>query len=235
MRKLSLFFILLSFQSFLSAQPLNSWNIVNVRLKFDKNWSAFTEAQVRSQRFYDDFNYYEVKGGVNYNINDNFAATVGIGNYDTYTSGGNFVSPITQDELRTWVQFVIKDKLSRLRFEHRYRAEQRFIKSGYKNRFRYRFNVLAPLNATTIKPKTLYLVSFNEIFLTDKAPYFDRNRLYAGLGYEINDRYAVQVGWLNQFDYKINAPSTRNFLQVLLSIDLDLKDLGDEREPSVSE
>ena len=235
-RKLLYVFILFFFASInLFTQPLNSWNIVNVRLKFDKNWSGFIEGQLRSQRFYNDFNYYEVKGGINYNINDYFTATAGIGNYDTYTSGGNFVAPITQDELRTWLQFVIKAKLDRLRFEHRYRAEQRFIQTGYKNRFRYRFNMLVPLNAKTIKPGTVYAITSNEIFLTNKAPYFERNRLYAGVGYEINEQYAVQVGWLNQFDYKIESANTRNFLQILFSIDLDLRKTGLEREPSVSE
>ena len=45
---------------------MGSWNILNVKYSLDEKWNLFGEAQVRSLKFYDDFHYYEYKGGVEF-------------------------------------------------------------------------------------------------------------------------------------------------------------------------
>ena len=47
--------------------------------------------------------------------------------------------------------------------------------------------------------KTYYLSSYNEIFLNSKDPVFDRNRLYAGIGFKLNNLARFEVGYMNQF------------------------------------
>lgn len=42
---------------------MGSWNLVNLKYNFNTNWSAFSEAQLRSLKFYNHFHYYEYKGG----------------------------------------------------------------------------------------------------------------------------------------------------------------------------
>jgi len=71
----------------------------------------------------------------------------------------------------------------RLKFEYRYRAQQQWTSNGFRNRFRYRLNTILPLKKKKVEPKTFYLNASNEIFYTDRAPYFERNRLFLGGGY----------------------------------------------------
>jgi hypothetical protein len=45
---------------------LGSWNIINLKYNIDDKLSVFGEGQLRSLQFYNDFHYYEYKGGINY-------------------------------------------------------------------------------------------------------------------------------------------------------------------------
>lgn len=206
----------------ISQNELGSWNIININLKMNQKINVFSEAQLRSLSFYNEFHYYEYKAGVSYKINPNFSVTTGIGSYNTYSQGGNFELPSQNQEIRTWFQINMKNPLEFVTFEHRYRAEQRFTSNGYRNRFRYRIGATIPLKGKKIVPKSFYLSAWNEIFFTDKEPYFERNRLFFGGGYEFNKNTAVQLGYIYQFDYKINDESGRDFINIALLYNFDL-------------
>ena len=47
--------------------------------------------------------------------------------------------------------------------------------------------------------KTLYLSSYNELFLNHENNVFDRNRLYGGLGYKLSNLIRFELGYMNQF------------------------------------
>ena len=87
---------------------LGSWNILNVTMKINQKWSVFTEGQIRSLSFYDDFHYYEIKVGATYKIKPNFSVTTGIGDYNTYSEGGNFEKPMQNNEKTLQKQTNIK-------------------------------------------------------------------------------------------------------------------------------
>jgi hypothetical protein len=197
---------------------LGSWNILNIKSDINKKWSLFGEGQIRSLSFYNEFHYYEVKGGVQYRLDKNFTLSVGAGSFDTYRGGGNFTQ-IVNDETRIWQQVQMTQQLKRLRFEHRYRAEQRFTTNGFRNRFRYRLGAVVPLNRATVAVGTLYFNAWNELFFTNRAPYFERNRLGLILGYVAHPRLTLQLGWVNQFDYRINDETGRDFLQIGFMVD----------------
>ena len=204
---------------------LGSWNIINATMNIDNNWSVFTEAQLRSLSFYNQFHYYEIKSGVNYKLNTNFSVTTGFGSYNTYSAGGNFNSPLQQKEIRTWLQLNNKQVLKYFTIDHRYRAEQRFTNNGYRNRFRYRLGATIPLNSTKIALKTCYLSVWNELFFTNKEPFFERNRLFLGAGYQLNKNTTIQSGYIYQFDYKINDEIGRDFFNIAILYNFDLKQL----------
>jgi Protein of unknown function (DUF2490) len=215
------------------SEGLGSWNIVNARLQLNKKWSAWGELQLRSLRFYNHFHYHETKGGFQYNLGQASSVLVGFGRYVTYSPGGNFKSPIKNDELRTWLQFSMGNRFGRLRIEHRYRIEQRWTSVGYRNRFRYRLNLIMPINKPTIEAGTWYATGWNEIFLTNLQPHFERNRAFLGIGYEVTDPFTIQAGFLNQYDYRLAvAPLTKNFFQLSLLFDLKSYKTGRERHPS---
>ncbi len=202
---------------------LGTWNIVNVKVKIDDRWSYFVEGQMRSLSFYRNMNYYEVKGMAAYSINPNFQAGAGLGSYNTFQNEGNFTKPMINQEFRTWQQLILRQNAGRLKMEHRYRAEQRFTSSGYRNRFRYRFNLALPINTREVTTGTFYLMTWDEIFLNNRTPVFERNRFFAGCGYELTPTTAFQGGFLSQFDYTTAASSVRKYLQFSMLFSLNAK------------
>ena len=221
----------LLFISVTAQAQLGSWNIVNIKTNLNERWSLFGEAQIRSLGFYKRFHYYEFKGGAAFTINKNFSVQGGLGNYDTYAEGGNFKTPMVNDEFRSWLQLNMSQNLQRVKFEHRYRAEQRWAINGFRNRFRYRFQSIIPVNKSKLEKGTFYAAVWNEIFLTNRAPYFERNRFFIGCGYELSEDLAVQTGFLNQFDYNLNDETGRNFLQVSFLYELAIAKKKREHVP----
>ncbi len=131
-------------------------------------------------------------------------------------------------EFSTWVQVSMKQ----LKFEHRYRAEQRWTINGHRNRLRYRLQFIVPLNNKKLEKGTVYAVVWNEIFFTNNAPYFERNRFLLGCGYELTDNLAMQTGFLKQFDYKLNDETGRDFFQIALLYELALNKKKQEHIPA---
>lgn len=192
---------------------LGTWNILNYRYKIDDKWSAFGEAQIRSLLFYRHFHYYEYKAGINYHARPDLILSLAAGDYDTYAEGGSFVVPKNNDEFRLWPQILILHKVGKVRFEHRYRAEMRFTDFGYRNRFRYRLGAQFPLVKKEDGELLIKMMVANEIFFTDKEPYFERNRIMLGFNFEVTERLTLLLGYLHQFDYRINDETGRDFLQ----------------------
>ncbi|MFE3868571.1 DUF2490 domain-containing protein [Flavobacterium sp. LS2P90] len=221
---------------FAQTSGLGSWNIMNVKYNLDEKWSVFGEAQLRSLKFYSDFHYYEYKGAISYKVQKNVNITLGAGSYQTYKEGGNFVIPKNNDEFRIWPQIVLYQSIGKFKIEQRYRTELRFTSSGYRNRFRYRLGVSYPFGKEINEYKPYQISASNEIFFTNNEPYFERNRFLVAFNYKPTKATTIQIGYLHQFDYKINDESGRDFLQVgyfieLLrktnqnnSIDTDIKD-----------
>jgi long-subunit fatty acid transport protein len=216
-----------------SQNPLGTWNVLNFNVKFDSRWSGFAEAQLRSLSLYDQFHYYEYKIGATYKLTDSFSGTAGIGSYNTFDEGGNFVTPALNLETRTWLQANIKNKIGRILFENRFRLEQRFTSNGFRNRYRLRLGAVIPLNEKTIKPGAFYANVWNEIFFTNREPFFERNRALIGFGYEISKTIAVQAGYIYQFDYRINDEIGRDFLNIAIIYSIDLKKKKEYQQSNV--
>jgi hypothetical protein len=199
---------------------LGSWNILNIKYNLDEKLNFFGEAQLRSLKFYDNFHYYEYKGGVEYKAYNNLKLTLGAGSYQTYKEGGNFVLPKNNDEFRLWPQVIFFQSIGKLKFEQRYRTEFRFASSGYRNRFRYRLGVSYPFGKEQNKYKPFQVSASNEIFFTNNEPYFERNRMLLAFNYKPSKATTIQIGYLHQFDYKINDETGTDFFQIGYFIEL---------------
>jgi len=200
----------------ISAQNLDlgSWNILNMKYNHNEDWSIFGEAQLRSLKFYNNFHYYEYKGGVNYKVQKNVQLTLGAGSYQTYKEGGDFVLPKNNNEFRVWPQVVLFQSVGNLKIEQRYRTELRWTSNGYRNRFRYRLGASYPFGKERNEYKPFQIGASNELFFTDKEPYFERNRLLFAFNYKPSKATTLQIGYLHQFDYKINDETGRDLLVV---------------------
>lgn len=210
----------------ISAQniDLGSWNIVNIKYNFNSKISTFTEAQLRSLKFYSNFHYYEFKGGLNYKLNSSLVFTTGFGTYQTYKEGGNFVLPKNNDEFRIWPQILLVQNIGIFKIEQRYRAELRFTSNGYRNRFRYRLGVSYPFGKKKNDFHPFQLSASNELFFTNNEPYFERNRIQFGINFKPSTTTSIQLGYLHQFDYQINDETGKDFLQIGFLIELGKKE-----------
>lgn len=199
---------------------LGTWNILNAKYNLNEKWSVWGEGQIRSLNFFTNFHYYEYKGGVNYKFSKNLALTFGTGSYQTYKEGGDFVLPKNNDELRIWPQVILYQSINKLKIEQRYRTELRFTSNGYRNRFRYRLGLSYPLGKQRHEYSPLQINLSNEIFFTDHEPYFERNRMLFSINYKPTKVSTIQIGYLHQFDYKIDDETGRDFLQIGYFIDI---------------
>ena len=214
-------FLLLLFAFFmlpaaLFAQPgkLGGWHIANLNYHLTKSLALYGEVQARSQKLTNDFYYHEVKAGIAYNFPQRNSLFFGVGDYETYPFPGNFKRPVAVKEFRMWEQLVLNNNINRIKIEHRYRIEQRWLNGNYRNRFRYRFNPVVPVNHKTVVPHTLFVTAFDEVFFTSIAPYFERNRIFAGAGYQFSKLFTFQAGFIRQYDYRVaDNGSGKNFIQ----------------------
>lgn len=212
------------FMNSLHAQQssVGSWHVMNLKYDFNEKWSAFFESQLRSQKVFNNYYYTELKGGVAYNAAPKTSLLFGFGQYATYDPGGNFKTPMQSHEFRLWEQLTLINDIAKFRIEHRYRIEQRFIGGNYRNRFRYRLSGTLPLHKDGLKNRTFYLNAYDEIFLTNTQPYFERNRAFGGVGYVFSDLFTWQLGYLHQFDNsRSHITSHKGFIQSSLLFELN--------------
>jgi hypothetical protein len=221
---LSLLLTLGSVSAFSQNSNVGTWGIATLVLPGDSShkWGGYTELQVRTNDVLNTFMYYEVKAGVSYDIDKNFTALLGTGRYTTYDFQNLSAGPTTT-ETRFWEQMTSNQFLYRLKLEHRYRAEQRWVNGAYRNRFRYRLNVFVPLNNTKIVAKTWFLSVYDEVFLNNQAPNFERNRVSAALGYQLDKSWIVQAGWINQYNYLPTTTNDKNNLMLILMYRINRK------------
>jgi hypothetical protein len=64
--------------------------------------------------------------------------------------------------------------------------------------------------------RTLYISAYNEIFMNTDNSYFDRNRLYGGIGYRFNKFVRTELGFLNQ----VLQNTSRNQLNVVAFVNI---------------
>ena len=220
MRKFYLFlFVLIIGASGAKAQDskTGTWGIATVVWPGDSShkWGGYSEFQIRTNTAFRQFQYYEAKAGVSYDLDKNFTALLGTGTYHTYDYTDLDKGPTT-NEFRLWEQMTVNQFLDRLKFEHRYRIEQRWVNDDYRNRFRYRLNMFIPLNNKKIVAKTWFISVFDEVFFNNRVPNFERNRISAALGYQFDKRWIVQAGGINQRNYTANQSSPQHNNNVML-------------------
>ncbi|TAH06818.1 MAG: DUF2490 domain-containing protein [Sphingobacteriia bacterium] len=227
------FFVFCTTNTDAQTPGLGTWNVATGRYTINAKWNVFFETQLRSQQAYHHFNYHEYKGGIGYNFPKKISLVAAMGHYTTYQPDGDFKSPVINSEFRLWQQLILNNYLSRVKLEHRYRFEQRFTSSGYRNRFRYRLNAIIPINKPIVENNTWYLSFSNEIFLSNRGNFFEQNRLSVLVGYDINDLLTVQTGLVNRFDYfGLGKEQWKNFLQTTLLFSFNEGKSGRERHPS---
>ncbi|MDO8366806.1 MAG: DUF2490 domain-containing protein [Saprospiraceae bacterium] len=98
-------------------------------------------------------------------------------------------------------------------------TEAQYRSFKYLNRIRYMLRTTIPLNKKVIEKNTLFLSFYDEVFIHFSSLPFDRNRLYAAIGYQAIPKSNVQLGYLAQ---TVNT-TTKHYLQISFFYNLDLR------------
>lgn len=176
-----------------------NWFMYFGNQKINKNINWHNEIQHRNYNFIGDFNQLILRTGIGYNLsedNNNLLLGYGYINTEKYLPNSDQKENVT--EHRIFQQFITKQNFGRFFVQHRYRVEERFHKNDFQLRLRYFLGINIPLNKKTLEKNTIYLSSYNEIFINPEKPLFDRNRLYGALGYFIHKNLKMEVGFMSQ-------------------------------------
>lgn len=192
-----------SLPSYAQTSETGAWYMYfgNARLK-NSPLSLHLEAQYRNHNIIGDLEQLLLRGGLQYNLNDNAATfTAGYGFIRSEPEGADNTAFTT--EHRIYQEALLRQGIGRVRMIHRFRYEQRFITDrDFRTRYRYAITVNTPLNRKNMVKNTWYLSLSNEVFINgqkiDNGPIFDRDRAYAALGYLVTDRLGIQAGYMSQ-------------------------------------
>jgi hypothetical protein len=198
---------------FAQKSEVGNWIIYFGNQKINKNLNFHNEIQYRNYNFIGDNNQLLVRTGIGYNLtenNNNILLGYGFINTKRYVSNSD--EKVETNEHRIFQQFITKQNLGRIFLQHRYRIEERFLPNDFQIRFRYFLAVNIPITKKTMEKNTLYLSTYNEIFLNAVKPIFDRNRLYGAIGYVINKNIKIEGGFMAQ----TLENSNRNQFQIVL-------------------
>lgn len=197
-KSLFLFLILLSASVFSQQEQTGNWLMYFGTNRVNEKFSIHSEIQYRNYTITSiDTEQLLLRVGLNYHFSNKAMVSAGYAYVSSYIFESEQKEPEVTEH-RIWQQFILTNNIGRVKFEHRYRIEQRWVNGDYKNRFRYRLMLFIPLNKPKIEKGSLFLGLYDEIFISTKEPFFDRNRLYGALGYQINKHTSLQTGLMYQ-------------------------------------
>ena len=194
---------------------LGNWLIYIGSKKISQNWNWHNEIQNRNYNTFGDLEQLLIRTGLGYNLRDkNQNLLLGYG----YILSENYneldqKTPI--NEHRIFQQFILRQTINDFKLGHRFCLEQRFIESEFKIRFRYFLNARLPLKIG--RDNRFYLSGYNEFFLSFEEVFFDRNRLYGGIGYKLSEGINLELGYMNQF---LQGSSSRDQLNLIMFLNL---------------
>jgi hypothetical protein len=205
-----LLFIPISLQA--QQSDFGNWLIYFGNKKINDKFNWHHEVQYRNYNFIGDLEQLLFRTGLGYNLsenNNNILLGYGFIHSEPYIE--NTDDKTSTNEHRIYQQFITRQVFQRVSLQHRYRFEQRFIESDFKLRLRYFLALNIALNNIELEDKTFYLSAYNEIFINTEPDYFDRNRLYGGLGYRFSKLIRAEIGVLKQ----TTAKGSRNQLNII--------------------
>jgi Protein of unknown function (DUF2490) len=180
---------------------VGNWLIYFGNQKINNKFNWHNEVQYRNYNFIGDASQLLIRTGIGYNFsenNNNLLLGYGFIQTHNYTSSGLKGDKIIKNEHRIYQQFITKQNFNNFYIQHRYRLEERLLADDFKMRFRYFLGINKPITKKTMEKNAIYLSAYNEIFINDERPTFDRNRLYAAIGYCINKNIKIETGFLVQ-------------------------------------
>lgn len=176
-------------------------------------WGLHFDTQIRRDQMGADPMQILVQPGLNYDLNERWKTGMGYGYMRTFRYGDHPLATETPEH-RVWEQISTTTPFLGLKWNHRFRIEQRHIGQAefplggsprigsfrYENRLRYRLLTTIPFRLGG--NDGYYLKACDEIFLNAGRQvaknHFDQNRAYLALGRGIGEHCKLELGFMEQ-------------------------------------
>jgi len=215
----------------LTAQKKQTTNLEQVWLgylnqtRLSKHWGVWVDVQYRTRDdFFSKASASIFRAGITRYINDVTKITAGYSYVSLYPANNKVT--VTQPEHRPWQQIQWHTRYGKNRMMQYIRLEERYrhnvlndstLGTGYNFNFRLRYNFLwqVPLKkGKDLKQGDVSFVLNDEVHVNFGKQivynYFDQNRFFAGLAYQVNATDNIQFGYLNVFQQLASGSSYRN-------------------------
>ncbi|NDP28558.1 MAG: DUF2490 domain-containing protein [Flavobacterium sp.] len=188
-----------------------TWVSLNSVTKFSEHWGIAADIHLRSNDFFQDTNFFLLRGGIAYIPNSKFSFTGGYAHM--WLEPKNPAWTTFSDENRIYQQVQMNTKSGNVSILQRLRNEQRWQeiivddaesgKNKFSNRVRYLISVTIPVFKKKTAPS---LVISDELLLQfgKEIVYntFDQNRFFVGIKQAINPKLSFDFGYMNVYQEK---------------------------------
>lgn len=190
------------------------WYTYNGDHQLAKRWELHTEYQWRRVDIIRSWQQSLARVGLIYKLTDRVKLSGGYTLFITYPYGNYPSANVPTPEHRIYEDILLDDQLGRLKLAHRFRLEQRWLGQpsdenprrmagwDYQNRIRYQLAGTFPLNGPTIDDGEFYVNAFDELFISFGRNVannvFNQNRISAGIGYQIQDNFKLELNFFNR-------------------------------------
>ena len=180
----------------------------------NSKWSVNSDLQFRTKNEVKDYSQALVRADVSYKLKDRLTISVGFAHFRYFLTKEK-----TRGEWRPWQELKLTDKVGNCKLTHRLRVEQRFnetvknLEATNNYQFNFRFGYRLDLRYPVIKEKetgnNLFLLVGNEVMVNAgnniNYNYFDQDRLYAGINYELNKKVSFQIQYMHIWQQASNG------------------------------
>ncbi len=210
-----LLLFVLSFQSLAQTKTVNnvsqSWTSLNSIIRFNKHWGIVADAHLRRTNFLADPNFYFLRTGVQYWVNDHLTLTAGIGKMWVAPSSPNWEHFSVEN--RIYQQALLSNKLGKIGMIQRFRNEQRWIEKiindqftgdyKFSNRIRYLLAFNIPIfknpNYPSLSLSDELMIQFGKEIVYNT---FDQNRLFLGIRQPLSKNLNFDFGYMLSYQQK---------------------------------
>ncbi|WP_310560588.1 DUF2490 domain-containing protein [Flavobacterium sp.] len=193
---------------------LQTWVSLNGVTKFSAHWAIVADVHLRANDFFQDNNFFLLRGGISYIPNATFSFTGGYAHL--WLAPKNTEWNTFADENRVYQQVQMNSKSGKVNIVNRIRNEQRWQeiiindqgsgKNKFSNRVRYLISTTIPI----FKKKTAPLLVVSDELLIQFGKdivynTFDQNRFFVGIKQAINPKLSFDFGYMNVYQQKSNG------------------------------
>jgi hypothetical protein len=227
-------------QSTKSTEKINQlWFGYFNQARLSNKWGIWTDLHLRTKEdFVNNFSQSIARLGLTYYVTDATKLTAGYAYVSNYPADAH--KKITQPEQRIWQQIQWHSKYGKKRMMQWFRLEEKYkrkilndstLADGNNFNYKIRYNIWydVPLSKKGIVPNSLSFVVNDEVHINFGKQivnnYFDQNRFFVGLKYQVNEHDNFQFGYMNQFQQLASGNKYRsvNVLRFFYFQNLDLR------------